>query len=50
MAAELNVQILPGRHMTAITTRQAALAARIKSELQAAQSMIAMGMSGLAMV
>jgi thioesterase domain-containing protein len=49
MAAELNVQILPGRHMTAITTRQATLAARIKSELQAAQSMIAMGMSGLAM-
>jgi thioesterase domain-containing protein len=49
MAAELNVHILPGRHMTAITTRQATLAARIKSELQAAQSMIAMGMSGLAM-
>ena len=45
---ELSVQILPGRHMTAITTRQATLAARIKAELQSIQSMVPAVLSGLA--
>ncbi len=46
--SRLRVQTLPGRHMTAITTCQAELAARIKTELHAVHSMVTAILSGLA--
>jgi thioesterase domain-containing protein len=48
MVSELRVRTLPGRHMTAITTCQAELAARIKMELHAVHSMVTAILSGLA--
>jgi thioesterase domain-containing protein len=48
MVSELRVSELPGRHMTAITTSQAALAARIRTELQTMQSMVTAVLSSLA--
>jgi thioesterase domain-containing protein len=48
MVSELRVRTLPGRHMTANTTCQAELAARIKMELHAVHSMVTAILSGLA--